>query len=138
MNARQMVALEESGWIIELDQERGKHQNGGQLGLPSWMIEENRAWALVPLIHFERLAGAVLLARPLVGRELDWEDLDMLRVVGRQVASYISEAQGQEALSEAQRFEEFNRRFAFRSEEHTSELQSLMRISYAVFCLKKK
>src|SRR3546814_4747390 len=27
---------------------------------------------------------------------------------------------------------------AFRSEEHTSELQSLMRISYAVLCLKKK
>src|SRR3546814_1849160 len=32
------------------------------------------------------------------------------------------------------RFEEC----ALRSEEHTSELQSLMRISYAVFCLKKK
>src|SRR3546814_974061 len=29
-------------------------------------------------------------------------------------------------------------RLAIRSEEHTSELQSLMRISYAVFCLKKK
>src|SRR3546814_8569253 len=29
-------------------------------------------------------------------------------------------------------------RGSFRSEEHTSELQSLMRISYAVFCLKKK
>src|SRR3546814_12347372 len=28
--------------------------------------------------------------------------------------------------------------FTYRSEEHTSELQSLMRISYAVFCLKKK
>src|SRR3546814_8289208 len=28
--------------------------------------------------------------------------------------------------------------FGFRSEEHTSELRSLMRISYAVFCLKKK
>src|SRR3546814_6615862 len=28
--------------------------------------------------------------------------------------------------------------FGTRSEEHTSELQSLMRISYAVFCLKKK
>src|SRR3546814_3252900 len=28
--------------------------------------------------------------------------------------------------------------FRVRSEEHTSELQSLMRISYAVFCLKKK
>src|SRR3546814_8881724 len=30
------------------------------------------------------------------------------------------------------------KRFDERSEEHTSELQSLMRISYAVFCLKKK
>src|SRR3546814_4002812 len=29
-------------------------------------------------------------------------------------------------------------RLQLRSEEHTSELQSLMRISYAVFCLKKK
>src|SRR3546814_4514025 len=32
----------------------------------------------------------------------------------------------------------FGHRDACRSEEHTSELQSLMRISYAVFCLKKK
>src|SRR3546814_9273567 len=31
-----------------------------------------------------------------------------------------------------------NRGSVVRSEEHTSELQSLMRISYAVFCLKKK
>src|SRR3546814_8180524 len=33
---------------------------------------------------------------------------------------------------------EADQRRAHRSEEHTSELQSLMRISYAVFCLKKK
>src|SRR3546814_1196883 len=32
----------------------------------------------------------------------------------------------------------FDFKLNFRSEEHTSELQSLMRISYAVFCLKKK
>src|SRR3546814_2120706 len=31
-----------------------------------------------------------------------------------------------------------HRGLTFRSDEHTSELQSLMRISYAVFCLKKK
>src|SRR3546814_5310423 len=31
-----------------------------------------------------------------------------------------------------------NGKITWRSEEHTSELQSLMRISYAVFCLKKK
>src|SRR3546814_3474330 len=32
----------------------------------------------------------------------------------------------------------YGNRSPYRSEEHTSELQSLMRISYAVFCLKKK
>src|SRR3546814_3018917 len=37
-----------------------------------------------------------------------------------------------------QRVEHRGFRRAQRSEEHTSELQSLMRISYAVFCLKKK
>src|SRR3546814_9939647 len=36
------------------------------------------------------------------------------------------------------RFDDARRRGRDRSEEHTSELQSLMRISYAVFCLKKK
>src|SRR3546814_6434994 len=35
-------------------------------------------------------------------------------------------------------FERYQRSEQARSEEHTSELQSLMRISYAVFCLKKK
>src|SRR3546814_3874976 len=34
-------------------------------------------------------------------------------------------------------FKYVDRPFALRSEEHTSELQSLMRTSYAVFCLKK-
>src|SRR3546814_7640870 len=38
----------------------------------------------------------------------------------------------------AQRFVVARRGCVTRSEEHTSELQSLMRISYAVFCLKKK
>src|SRR3546814_9592727 len=38
----------------------------------------------------------------------------------------------------ARRYLEYPSHYRFRSEEHTSELQSLMRISYAVFCLKKK
>jgi putative PEP-CTERM system histidine kinase len=68
---------------------------------------------MIPLVHFGRLAGVVILERPPIARMLDWEDFDLLRVVGRQVASYLAEARGQEALSDAQRFDEFNRRFAF-------------------------
>src|SRR3546814_2576562 len=43
-----------------------------------------------------------------------------------------------EAEATRTRAEEERREASARSEEHTSELQSLMRISYAVFCLKKK
>src|SRR3546814_8951900 len=41
-------------------------------------------------------------------------------------------------IGRGDRFETAHRLDQYRSEEHTSELQSLMRISYAVFCLKKK
>src|SRR3546814_4500005 len=44
----------------------------------------------------------------------------------------------QPALQVAARIRQHLAVLAGRSEEHTSELQSLMRISYAVFCLKKK
>src|SRR3546814_2431913 len=46
---------------------------------------------------------------------------------------------GNQTLDQLQRFRGLGGESAgARSEEHTSELQSLMRISYAVFCLKKK
>src|SRR3546814_2830316 len=45
---------------------------------------------------------------------------------------------GLKLLDRLQRLPSIAGRELLRSEEHTSELQSLMRISYAVFCLKKK
>src|SRR3546814_9685067 len=48
---------------------------------------------------------------------------------------YLDAAQ---ALYASQRLATNNDESLLRSEEHTSELQSLMRISYAVFCLKKQ
>src|SRR3546814_3757475 len=52
--------------------------------------------------------------------------------------SHQPERQQDELIGKGNRRREIDFRYATRSEEHTSELQSLMRISYAVFCLKKK
>jgi signal transduction histidine kinase len=52
-------------------------------------------------------------SHPPVRRPLDWEDFDLFRTAGIQAASYLAEARTQEALANAQRFDEFNRRFAF-------------------------
>src|SRR3546814_4326097 len=61
---------------------------------------------------------------------------DNFYLVGRDDTDFKQQArqlrQAQAALLQSQKME------AVRSEEHTSELQSLMRISYAVFCLKTK
>jgi putative PEP-CTERM system histidine kinase len=108
------ATLERTGAIVELDQIRdGGSLMGEAIELPDWLAGEPRAWAIVPLIHFDRLTGVVVLARPAVQRRLDWEDFDLLKVVGQQLASYLAEQVGQAALLEANRFDEFNRRMAF-------------------------
>ena len=107
-------AVEASGYIADLDQLRaGRAEMAPPFAVPQWLVEEPRAWALVPLLHFERLVGLVVLARPALARPLDWEDFDLLRVAGQQLASYLAEHTGQEALAEAARFDDFHRRIAF-------------------------
>ncbi|MBW8785115.1 MAG: PEP-CTERM system histidine kinase PrsK, partial [Novosphingobium sp.] len=108
------VFLERNSFIVDLTAlHAGVERRGEGAVLPEWLRTEPRAWALVPLLHFDRLVGAVVLARPAVVRQLDWEDFDLLRIVGRQLASYLAEHAGQEALAEAGRFDDFHRRIAF-------------------------
>src|SRR3546814_9459134 len=67
-------------------------------------------------------------------------DGDEVAAVGRDCANHAPGRGGSPRAGESSGHEErsFHQRSFMRSEEHTSELQSLMRISYAVFCLKKK
>ena len=108
-------AIGESGRIVEFEALRRGWASARDkaLPVPSWMVDDQNVWAGVPLVHQERLIGLVILAAPEYRRPLDWEDFDLLRTAGKQAASSLAEAMGQEALANAQRFEEFNRRFAF-------------------------
>jgi putative PEP-CTERM system histidine kinase len=81
--------------------------------VPAWLANDGMAWAGIPLLHSDHLVGLVVLKHPYVRRPLDWEDYDLFRTAGIQAASYLAEAQSQEALANVQRFDEFNRRFAF-------------------------
>src|SRR3546814_10624302 len=66
--------------------------------------------------------------------------IDVLGIVGKAERTHHGECLGGEGFIDFDEIEISNlhSRPIERSEEHTSELQSLMRISYAVFCLKKK
>jgi putative PEP-CTERM system histidine kinase len=107
--------LEALGCVIEFEAVRDGWATAEvkALAVPKWLLDERAVWAGIPLLHHQRLVGLVVLSAPDYRRQLDWEDFDLLRTAGHQAASSLAEALGQEALSEAQRFEEFNRRFAF-------------------------
>ena len=100
--------------IVALDELRSGEGDGAEFACtPQWMLDDTQVWAVVPMLHLGRLVGAVVLSRPSVDRALDWEDYDLLKIAGRQVASYLAEARAQDDLADGQRFDEFNRRFAF-------------------------
>src|SRR3546814_5784701 len=78
-----------------------------------------------PVFH----AHGKLLRGMLSPATVERDHLRVLRQCGQHARAFVlGRARGVAALAAQAR----------RSEEHTSELQSLMRISYAVFCLKKK
>jgi putative PEP-CTERM system histidine kinase len=108
-------AVELDGRIIEFEALRQgwASPRDKALTVPQWMLDDPAIWAGIPLVHHQRVIGMVFLAPPEYRRPLDWEDFDLLRTAGNQAASSLAEALGQEALAHAQRFEEFNRRFAF-------------------------
>jgi putative PEP-CTERM system histidine kinase len=113
--AELVAFIEAHSFVIDFEAARGGSLKGpgASLPAPEWIAAMGEAWAGVPLLHNDRLAGLVILAHPIVRRPLDWEDFDLFRTAGIQAASYLAEALGQEALANAQRFDEFNRRFAF-------------------------
>src|SRR3546814_10069759 len=91
---------------------------GAQIGNPNALVIDIAGEASI-LMNIQEMSTAVQYRLPVKVFILNNEYMGMVR-------------QWQE-LTYASRYAE-----SYRSEEHTSELQSLMRISYAVFCLKKK
>ncbi len=111
--------LADDGGIVNFDRlrrEEGETRllaSPQPLTLPDWARADPAIWIAVPLIRREALSGILLVKRSIAMRDLNWEDTDLLRTLGRQGASYIAEAETQAQLDEARSFEEYSRRFAF-------------------------
>jgi putative PEP-CTERM system histidine kinase len=91
-------------WIVELDRIDGT---------ATWFAELPRAWLAVPLNHLGTLIGFVVLARSRAQFKLDREAYDLLRVVGREVASRVAEQRAAQVLSQTRQLREYSQRFAF-------------------------
>jgi putative PEP-CTERM system histidine kinase len=71
------------------------------------------AWLAAPLNHNGRLIGLIVVARPRAEFKLDREVFDLLRIIGRQVATYVAEQRATEGLMQARQLHEYGKRFAF-------------------------
>jgi putative PEP-CTERM system histidine kinase len=80
---------------------------------PEWLEELPEALLVVPLISNEALLGFIVLFQSSSAFRLTFEEIDLLRTSGRQVAAHLAQYQSDQQLAEAQQFEAFNRLTAF-------------------------
>jgi putative PEP-CTERM system histidine kinase len=103
--------MRERRWIYDLDQPPPLGDE--RLRAPASLSSLPRAWLIVPLVLEDRLIAFVVLAQARARRTFDWEDIDLLRAAGSQVASTLAQAANAQRLAEARQFEGFNRLTAF-------------------------
>ncbi len=100
-----LVALFRDGdWIVRLDE----HPDAD-----AWLPELPRSWVVLPLNHFGTVIGFVVLARSRAQFKLDREAYDLLRVVGREIASRVAEQRAMQVLTQTRQLREYSQRFAF-------------------------
>ena len=97
-------AFRAADWIVELDDVPP---------VAEWARELTRTWLAVPLNHQGNLIGFVVLARSRAQFKLDREVFDLLRIIGREVASRVAEQLAVQVLSQTQQLREYSQRFAF-------------------------
>ncbi len=105
--------LEDSQWIVDLEEFRDIPEVYGELKLPKWLEDIDNAWLVIPLFQNKCLFGIVILLQSRVSRNINWEDRDLLKTAASQVSSYLALSEASTELAEARQFEAFNRLSAY-------------------------
>ena len=105
--------LRQREWVIDLVELRDYPMRYGGLELDQWVGEHLEWWLIVPLFLQKNLFGFIVLEKPRVVPSLNFEDHDLLRTVGRHVATYIHQAESDRRLTESRQFGTYNRLTAF-------------------------
>ena len=100
-------------WIIDLKELRETPDTYGNINVPEWLLAASELRIIAPLIELEAVVGFICLYEPPPPFELTYEDRDLLKTVGRHVATHIAQDDANRKLSESRQFEAYNRLTAF-------------------------
>ena len=101
--------LKRSGWIVDFSDYDQNPEQYSSLEIGPDIREALQEGIVVPLFHERGLFGLIILTRPNTRFALDFEDHDLLKTAGQQVASYLANAEATEKLAESRQFEAFNK-----------------------------
>jgi putative PEP-CTERM system histidine kinase len=99
--------------VIDLHEFRSHAVRYEGLVLDAWVRDQEDWWLVVPLFLRNRLFGFIILEKPRLVPSLNFEDHDLLRTVGRHVATHIDQAESDRRLAESSQFGTYNRLTAF-------------------------
>ena len=105
--------LKETGWVIDLREYEGNRDRYKSLRVDDELPGRATTAIVVPLLHDGELLGFAFLAQPRTSQTLNYEDHDLLKTVGKQIASYLAQELSTEQLAESRQFEAFNRLTAY-------------------------
>lgn len=105
--------MRERQWILDTAELRRDPALYDGLRRPDWLEQFPDALLIVPLISNELLMGFVVLFQSSSAFRLTFEEIDLLRTSGRQVAAHLAQYQADHELAEVRQFEAFNRLTAF-------------------------
>ena len=105
--------LEQTGWVIDLHEYERDSSHYHDIDIPIADLQLSDGAFIVPLLNNAALLGFVVLTRPASPIELNFEDRDLLKTAGQQIASYLAQERATEQLAEGRQFEAFNRLTAY-------------------------
>jgi putative PEP-CTERM system histidine kinase len=105
--------LQERQWVIDLAEYARAPDRYQNIELPEWLSQRSQRRIVSPLLELDRLVGFVVLDDPPPPFELTYEDHDLLKTIGRHVATYLSQHEANRKLAESRQFEAFSRLTAF-------------------------
>ncbi|MBT8421586.1 MAG: PEP-CTERM system histidine kinase PrsK [Gammaproteobacteria bacterium] len=100
-------------WILDTAELQRRPELYPGVTRPAWLAGLPDALLIVPLISNEELIGFVILHQSSSAFQLTFEEIDLLRTSGRQVAAHLAQYDADRQLAEAKQFEAFNRLTAF-------------------------
>ena len=104
--------MESTRHIIVIEEYKQFPERYPELDLPTWMQNED-FWLIIPLMLHNTIIGFILLQTPPIKRRLSWEDFDLLKTAGLQIASFLAAEQSSRTKSESKQFDAYSRLTAF-------------------------